>query len=110
MLVPKKFSAQAFIFLITFQLFSISNRILTPNGDGRNDIVTFVLNNPADVAVTGKVYSLRGIFLGAMAPGKKSGTLFWDGRAYGAKVPTGVYIYRLQGEKRVITGSLVVIR
>lgn len=98
------------VVLFGFQLLSISTRVLTPNGDGRNDVITFVLDNPADVAVTGKVYTTRGALVASMTPGTLPNTLVWDGRAFGALVPTGVYVYTVRAESRVHTGTLVVIR
>lgn len=96
--------------LIAFQLVSISNRILTPNGDGRNDLITFVFDNPADLAVSGTVYTVRGALIASMTPGPLPNTLTWNGRANGALVPIGVYVYSLRTEQRIMTGTLVVIR
>ena len=99
------------VVLLSFSLISLSNRILTPNGDRRNDIVTFILNNPADVAVSGKIFNLRGMHIADMPQGTIAGTLIWDGKSVnGAIVPTGVYVYSLQSYDSFTRGTVVVVR
>ena len=97
-------------FLISYQILSISNRFITPNGDGRNDFVSFSLDNPSDVEITGRIYSLRGEHIADMRQGPKPRTLSWDGRAEGATVPAGIYIYLLVGGDRHQSGTVVVVR
>lgn len=94
-----------------FNASGISNRLLTPNGDGRNDSVVLTFSNPRDSVVTGKVYDLQGRFVADMAPGPVAGvTLAWDGRAGGRGVASGLYVFRLSAEAQSYTGVLVVIR
>lgn len=91
----------------------VSNRILTPNGDRKNDNVVFTFENPRDSAVAGRIYDIRGAFVENMRtrpPLKARFQLFWDGKSNGAPVPTGLYIYQLSAEGRVYTGTVVVIR
>lgn len=95
----------------SFQNSGLSNRLITPNGDGRNDQAVFRFSNPMDSAVTGRVYDARGGLVAEMSSGPALGTsLLWDGRSGGQSVPSGVYIYVLQGEDKVFTGSVVVVR
>ena len=35
-------------------------RVITPNGDGKNDVAIVCYENPRDSEVTGRVYDLRG--------------------------------------------------
>lgn len=95
---------------LAVQLLSVSGRLLTPNGDGRNDVLTVSLDNPADAAVAGWVYSLRGLRVAAMAPGGLPNTLVWDPRSGGATAPGGIYIYVVLAGERVFTGTVAVIR
>ncbi|MBI4060561.1 MAG: fibronectin type III domain-containing protein [Elusimicrobia bacterium] len=89
----------------------VSNRALTPNGDGLNDTVVFTFDNPKDSAFTGKLYDLRGRFVSEMRPGPVGGSsLLWDGKAGGVVVPRGVYMYQIQAEGRTFNGTVVVIR
>lgn len=89
----------------------VSNRALTPNGDGLNDTVVFTFDNPKDSAFTGKLYDLRGQFVSEMRPGPVAGSsLLWDGKSGGSVVPRGVYMYQIQAEGRTFNGTVVVIR
>lgn len=88
----------------------LSNRLLTPNGDGKNDTVVFVFDNPRDSAVTGKIFELKGAFVADMKSGPISNSLEWDGKANGQAVSGGVYIYQIEAEGKVTTGTIAVIR
>ncbi|MDD5304443.1 MAG: gliding motility-associated C-terminal domain-containing protein [Elusimicrobia bacterium] len=94
-----------------FDVSGVSNRALTPNGDGLNDTVVFTFDNPKDSGVSGRVYDVRGRFVSGMAPGPVAGaSLMWDGKAGGGVVPRGVYIYQIQAEGRTFNGTVMVIR
>lgn len=88
----------------------LSNRFLTPNGDGKNDTVVFSYSNPRDAAVSGRVVDLKGANVAELSAGTAADTLVWDGKAGGQAVPGGVYIFIIQGETLVYTGTLVVVR
>ena len=88
----------------------VSNRMLTPNGDGKNDFVVFTFNNPKDSQVTGKIYDLQGRLVAEMSPGPVSNSLEWNGKAGGQAVPGGIYIYQIQAEGKTFNGTIVVIR
>lgn len=95
----------------SFDLSGISNKALTPNGDGLNDSVIFTFDNPRDSSVNGKVYDMRGAFVAQMRPGPVAGTtLLWDGKSEGRTVPRGVYIYQIKAEDKTFNGTVVVIR
>lgn len=90
-------------------------RIFSPNGDGLNDIVFFVLDNPRLSRVQGKIFTLKGEEVSDLKPTKSgiptSDTLIWDGKDQdGSNVPAGVYIYQIKGEEKVINGTVVVAR
>ncbi|MFH2202159.1 MAG: gliding motility-associated C-terminal domain-containing protein [Elusimicrobiota bacterium] len=91
----------------------LSNRMLTPNGDNRNDNVVFTFTNPRDSVVSGRVYDLKG---GLVARMQKHPALdprfhlYWDGKANGRQAAPGVYIYQLEAENRIFTGTVVVVR
>ena len=88
----------------------VSNRFLTPNGDGRNDSVVFSYANPRDAAISGYILDVKGARVAELAPGPTSETLMWDGKGAGSAVPSGVYIYVIEGEGTVRTGTVVVVR
>lgn len=88
-------------------------RVITPNGDGLNDIMFFITNVPG---VTGKVFDIRGAKVADLKPGPPcpgtSGNqcLYWDGKASGKTVHSGIYIYDLNGQGKHFTGTAVVTR
>lgn len=88
----------------------LSNRVLTPNGDAKNDFVVFTFANPRDSAISGRILDLHGKHVSGMSAGPAANTLSWDGRAAGKTVAAGIYIYVLSGEGRVYSGAVVVIR
>ncbi len=111
-------------------------RVITPNGDGKNDVAILCVENPKDSAVSGRIFDLRGHVVGDMAfvkdasqvnaalPVAQCKTAFpaqfaladiqalsWDGRApNGAVVSGGVYVYRIESEEAAVTGTVVVVR
>lgn len=111
-----------------FRFFGPLSRIITPNGDGRNDLAIFCFDNPAGSGVSGNVFSLLGSAVGTMGPetanptgsGCPAGTpgplgsngeyMTWDGRSNGTVVRSGVYIYRIRAEEKSYTGTLIVVR
>jgi hypothetical protein len=112
----------------TFRFFGPLSRIVTPNGDGKNDLAIFCFDNPADSGVSGKIYTLLGsevstvLFTDSPAnvgmPGcNQPGALVnsvqfatWDGRSNGSVVRSGIYVYRLTAEQHNYTGTLIVVR
>lgn len=95
----------------SFDASGLSNRLITPNGDGRNDGFVISFSNPADSAISGRIYDLRGAFVADMTAGPVPGTtLAWNGRSGGAAVRSGIYVYVLEGEGKSFSGTVVVIR
>ncbi|OGR78635.1 MAG: hypothetical protein A2X32_05140 [Elusimicrobia bacterium GWC2_64_44] len=86
------------------------NRLITPNGDGKNDTMVFIFDNPQDKQVKGRIYDLRGAQVAAMKTGPVSNSLAWDAKAGGQTVPGGVYIYQLEADGTVYNGTVVVIK
>lgn len=109
----------------SFRFFGPLSRIVTPNGDARNDQAIFCFDNPSDSEATGKVYSLLGSEVATMGPrltpslagcpagvfpGQSNQSLTWDGRSNGSVVRSGIYIYRISAELKVYSGTLIVVR
>ena len=88
----------------------LSNRLITPNGDGKNDTMVFVFDNPAGSGIKGTIYDLKGAKVSEMVPGPVSNSMLWDAKAGGRTVPGGVYIYQLEAENKVYNGTVVVVK
>ncbi len=90
------------------------NRLVTPNGDGRNDTFIFRCYNPRDAAVDARIYDLSGREIAAMKL-KSAGTsdyfynYEWDPNSGGRK-EGGVYVYQVAVETKVYKGTVIVIR
>ena len=89
--------------------------LFTPNGDGFNDRVYLVLENPNNSPVQGEIFDLSGRRIAALPDSTQTiggGTrLEWSGHdSSGAVVPSGLYMYKLEGEGKAITGTISVAR
>ena len=87
-------------------------RIITPNGDSRNDKAHFQFDNPELLPLSGKVYDLTGALVASLAPGPDPvASLIWDGKDSGGKpVPGGIYIYQIDVGGTPESGTIVVAR
>ncbi len=89
--------------------------LFTPNGDGFNDRVYFVLENPNNAAVSGEIFDMSGRTVTTLAapvltPGLGT-TLSWTGKdSSGGAVASGIYMYRIEGDGQIITGTVSVAR
>ncbi len=94
-------------------LTDLSANIVTPNGDGFNDQIRFVLDNPTSADVQGHLYDVSGhevASLGLISSGTST-TLTWDGRnSSGSVVESGVYLYQISGDSSRIAGMVAVAR
>jgi len=95
---------------LNFDVSQLSNKVITPNGDGRNDKAVFLFDNPRDAAFSGRIFDRQGGFVADMIPGVLANTLQWDGKGGGRVVPGGVYIYQIRGESKAFSGTLLVVR
>ncbi len=93
-----------------FAFNGVSNRFITPNGDGKNDNVAFRFSNPRDSAGTVKIYNMRGHLLTTIAVNPGDTVEIWDARANGSLVPSGVYVFVIDVENVVASGAVVVVR
>ena len=87
-------------------------RIFTPNGDGYNDKAVFHFTNPEQLPLAGTVYDITGAEIASLAQGSDPASLLiWDGKdSEGRIVPGGIYLYKIDFQGKVITGTVVVAR
>jgi hypothetical protein len=100
---------------LTLDKAAVFPQIFSPNGDGINDVVYLVIENPKQSDVSGKIIDMGGAEVGVLRPAgtgaPTADTLMWDGRdPSGNLVPPGVYIYQIRGEGKTITGTMVIAR
>jgi hypothetical protein len=88
----------------------LTNRLITPNGDNKNDTMVFIFDNPQDKDVKGRIYDLRGALVAQMVAGPVGNSLLWDAKSGGQVVPGGVYIYQIEAQGTVYNGTVAVIR
>ncbi len=94
-----------------FDMSNLYSRVITPNGDGLNDMMIFKYDpGPKNVQPTGKIMDLQGGFVADMVPGADPTTLTWNGRMNGLPVRSGAYVYRITGDGKIFTGTIVVAR
>ncbi|MBL0349246.1 MAG: hypothetical protein IPP68_02575 [Elusimicrobia bacterium] len=99
---------------LTLNTNGVLPRLFSPNGDGINDVVYFSLSNPALSDVTGRVLDVSGGEVSDLAPAGAFGptpeSLMWDGRdRSGRVVPSGPYLFEIQGDGQWIRGVVVVV-
>lgn len=100
---------------LTLDKAAVFPQIFSPNGDGINDLIYFVIQNPKQSTVSGKIIDMGGADVGVLrtagAGAPTEDTLMWDGRdSSGHIVPPGVYMYEIKGEGKTITGTMVIAR
>lgn len=94
-----------------FDLSNISGRVITPNGDGINDFVIFTYDpGPRNASVRGRIYDMTGAFVADMEPGLVPNTVVWNGKMNGRAAASGVYVYKIEGDGKTYTGTVVVAR
>lgn len=94
-----------------FDLSNISGRVISPNGDGLNDIVIFTYDpGPNNETIVGSIYDIMGSHVADMTGGQVPNTLVWNGKSNGRTVGGGAYVYRVQGGGKTYTGTIVVAR
>lgn len=94
-----------------FDLSNLSSRVITPNGDGLNDVMIFTYDpGPNNAVPTGRVMDLQGRHVADMTFGLVPNTLVWDGKSNGRAVTGGVYVYQIQGDGKTFNGTIVIAR
>ena len=95
----------------TLTLFKVYPRVITPNGDGWNDEAYFEYANPKRHSVVMRIYDIRGRVKRMLEVGGNESSFAWDGKdENGDVVPSGIYIYQIEGKGEVINGTIVVAR
>lgn len=88
----------------------MQGRIVTPNGDGINDGVTFDLVSPANQGLDSEIYSMQGRRVGHLARVTEQ-QMRWDGRdMQGRTVESGIYVVQIRDGNALWSGVVSVAR
>ncbi|MBI4347635.1 MAG: gliding motility-associated C-terminal domain-containing protein [Elusimicrobia bacterium] len=94
----------------TFDSSNLSSRVITPNGDGLNDVLIITFDNPTNSSVRGRIRDISGRVVAEMKPALVANTLTWDGMMNGARVNNGVYLYEIEASGKRYNGTVVAAR
>ncbi len=94
-----------------FLFITISPRIFTPNGDGINDTVNFVFENPTHKNVSGQIFNIAGCLIKDNLYQNSMSSFIWDGKNNnGILGKGGVYIYQIKVENEFFNGTIVLVK
>lgn len=89
-----------------FSFTGVVNRLVTPNGDGKNDSAVFQYSNPQDSSGSVRIYDLRGRQVAVVAIEPGSTFAVWNPRGFA----NGVYVYVITIDRTAKSGALMVVR
>ena len=99
---------------LSAQLNAVYPRTVTPNGDGINDRVFFLFENPSQARAGGAIYDAMSSKVSDLRTTDIFGgdtVLFWDGTdSNGAAAAGGYYIYKLDVGDKSFSGTVAVAR
>jgi len=94
-----------------FTLNKVYPRIFTPNNDGLNDVVNFEYANPNEKGIVCRIFDIRGALVRQLDIGQTETSFAWDGKDEKGRVAlSGVYIYQLEGEGKVVNGTVILAK
>ena len=112
--LPGSYQLQLVSQPLAAQLNGVYPRVISPNGDGVNDRVFFLFENPSQAQASGSIYDALSSRVSDLKTTDLFGgdtVLYWDGTdTAGAVVTGGYYIYKLDVGDRSFSGTVAVAR
>lgn len=93
-------------------LLNVQPRVITPNGDLRNDVLFLKFDTVlTGLPIEGSILDINGAKVSGMSLNSDETALTWNGKDDGGRVmPAGIYIYSVTIGANVATGTIVVAR
>jgi hypothetical protein len=90
----------------------VKPRVITPNGDSRNDVVFFQFDTSvAGLPIEADIRDIHGARVAGLGLNAAEDALVWDGKDdSGRTTPSGIYIYSIKIGQNHATGTVVVAR
>ncbi|PIU83997.1 MAG: hypothetical protein COS68_01095 [Elusimicrobia bacterium CG06_land_8_20_14_3_00_38_11] len=102
------------LFAAGFELGAVRPKIITPNGDHKNDMLIVSYDNPNDESnVSGRILTINGSYIADMLvvnSDPDNPKITWNGKDGSSVVPSGIYIYQIEVEGQVLNGTVVVAK
>jgi len=110
---PSSVRAAQSLGAVTLQ--SVAPRIITPNGDGKNDVAFFNFGSAdhlTGLPISGEVFDITGAKVSNFGIWASDDTkMMWNGKDGGGNtLPSGIYIYQITLGGSKLTGTVVVAR
>ncbi|RLD16049.1 MAG: hypothetical protein DRI36_06240 [Caldiserica bacterium] len=94
--------------------YKVYPEVITPNDDGKNDILVFVYDTADAIEVSGKVFDILGRKVGSFkkltnVPSPYKYGIYWDAEG----VLSGIYVYQIEISgiiNRIINGIVIVAK
>jgi fibronectin type 3 domain-containing protein len=107
-----RYSVQYAVVPTKFGVASVEPKIFSPDeSDSVVSRVRFFIDNPGSSEITARIFDRKGQLIKANLPRELETVIYWDGRDVNGKVvPSGIYIYQIEADNKVINGTVVVAR
>jgi hypothetical protein len=97
---------------MSFKVTSVEPKIFSP--DEANTVISrtrIYIENPNYSEVASAIFDLRGNVIRRNLPREMETVLYWDGRdTSGTIVPSGIYLYQIEVDGKVVNGTIVVAK
>ena len=89
----------------------LSSRTLLSSGSAASRAIVFTFSNPRNSKINGRIFNLRGALIAKLNthPALDANAhRVWDGTSNGVAVDAGTYVYRIEAESKIFSGTVEV--